>query len=387
MPTLLQIGAGNIGRGYMAQLFLEAGYRVRFADAVPTLVDALNQAGAYRLRVLDAHERRARELVIGPIDAVLISDTEAFGRAVSAADVLSTAVGVPNLARLAPPLASALRARRKANPHPVNLFLCENTLDAGLRLQSAVMAELAATDALWVEQNVGFVGTSVARMVPILGEAERAADPLLVVADAYRPLPYDQAALRDQPPDVPELRPRRNFPAEVARKLFLYNLCHGSLAFLGAPRGLTYVHETLEQPDLRDVFIGAAAEISRALELEYPGDITATENEAILADMLVRYGNPMLRDTIIRVGRDPVRKLGPDDRLIGPARLCLRHDILPEHIVQIIVAAMRYTAPGDAGADRLQQLMRDSGPPAVLTEICGLSPEEPLFRLILDQLG
>jgi mannitol-1-phosphate/altronate dehydrogenase len=42
---LLQIGAGNIGRGYMAQLFHEAGYRVVFADAVEPVVAALNAAG------------------------------------------------------------------------------------------------------------------------------------------------------------------------------------------------------------------------------------------------------------------------------------------------------------------------------------------------------
>ena len=36
-PQLLQIGAGNIGRGYMAQLFHEAGYRVVFADAVDSI--------------------------------------------------------------------------------------------------------------------------------------------------------------------------------------------------------------------------------------------------------------------------------------------------------------------------------------------------------------
>jgi mannitol-1-phosphate 5-dehydrogenase len=413
---LLQIGAGNIGRGYMAQLFHEAGYRVVFADAVESIVSALNASGRYPLRVLDAYAGAAREMEIGPVRAVMIQDQAAFTEEVVAADVLSTAVGVPNLPRLAPALAEALLARRARGAGGVDIFLCENTLTAGRDLKAAVLAAVAAggdgadrkggvgsggdgrpgggvvddaaspeAAARWIEEHVGFVGTSVARMVPVISEELRKAQPLLVVADAYRPLPYDARAVRNAVPDLPELSPRDNFPAEVARKLFLYNMCHASLAYLGTERSFTWVHQTLETPDLRQIFVGAAGEVSRALEAEYPGEITREQNEAILADILVRYGNPLLEDTILRVGRDPGRKLSRNDRLVGAALLCERHGIHPDNVLRIIAAAFRYRDGSDAPGPA--DLLAERGPAATVSEVCGVAPEEPLHAAIVAAVG
>ncbi|MEX0741772.1 MAG: hypothetical protein WD079_03175, partial [Phycisphaeraceae bacterium] len=89
---LLQIGAGNIGRGYMAHLFHEADYRVVFADVSESIVSALNAAEHYPLRVLDAYAGEAHEIVIGPVRAVMVQDQAAFTAEVVAADVISTAV-------------------------------------------------------------------------------------------------------------------------------------------------------------------------------------------------------------------------------------------------------------------------------------------------------
>lgn len=390
MKQLLQIGAGNIGRGYMAQLFHEAGYHVVFADALDPMVEALNSAGGYTLRVLDAHAGSAREIRVEPVRAISISDAPALAREVRNASVIATAVGVNNLPRLAEPLARALASRRDAGLPGIDIYLCENTLDAGRELRDAVcLAAEASPDrsdlAAWIRENVGFAGTSVARMVPVIPDEERRRDPLLVVADAYRPLPYDARACRHEPPEVADFSPRENFPAEVERKLFLYNMCHGSLAYLGAPRGYRYVHETLHDGELREVFLGAAREAARALEREYPRDITREGNEEIIADILVRYGNPLLQDTISRVGRDPLRKLGRRDRLVGAALLCERHGIEPRSIERIILQALSYRDPEDPAAVRLEEMIRTLPPEAVLREVCGLERNSPVAeRLLAD---
>ncbi len=39
------IGAGKIGRGYLADLFGDAGYHIIFVDAFTEMVDKLNEAG------------------------------------------------------------------------------------------------------------------------------------------------------------------------------------------------------------------------------------------------------------------------------------------------------------------------------------------------------
>ena len=45
--------------------------------------------------------------------------------------------------------------------------------------------------------------------------------------------------------------------------------------------------------------------------------------------ILPRMVNPYLLDTVARVGRDPRRKLGWEDRLIGAIRLALDYDVKP----------------------------------------------------------
>ena len=57
-------------------------------------------------------------------------------------------------------------------------------------------------------------------------------------------------------------------------------------------------------------------------------------------DALQRMVNPFLNDPIERVTRDPMRKLGWEDRLIGAMRLCLDAEIKPIHLAEGIKVAL-----------------------------------------------
>lgn len=59
-------------------------------------------------------------------------------------------------------------------------------------------------------------------------------------------------------------------------------------------------------------------------------------------DLMKRMLNPWLRDQVERVIRDPRRKLGWNDRLIGAMRLCLSQGIQPNHFAAGAQAALRY---------------------------------------------
>ena len=52
MKTAVQFGAGNIGRGFIAQLFCESGLETVFVDVVPDIVDALNARGQYTIHIV-----------------------------------------------------------------------------------------------------------------------------------------------------------------------------------------------------------------------------------------------------------------------------------------------------------------------------------------------
>ncbi|TVR31762.1 MAG: hypothetical protein EA404_09535 [Spirochaetaceae bacterium] len=382
-PQAVQFGAGNIGRGFMGQLLHEAGYHITFIDAAVDLVTALEAEGRYPLRVLDAEQGAAQDLVIDNFSAVLVTDRARTDAAIAAADVVFTAVGVRYLGEIAPVLVSGLRARRAMDAPPLDVYLCENLLDAAGQLCNAVSALISEDERGWLQRRVGFVGTSVARMVPVLPSELRAGQPLLVVADGYHKLPYDAAARRAPQPPIDGMYAVPDFAAEGERKLFIYNMAHAALAYLGHQLGLQYVHQTFDDAAAMQLFRGALDEACAGLAAARPGVFSADQLAETRADILLRFANPMLQDTIDRVGRDPIRKLGRSDRLVGCALMCLRGGVRPHNITAICAAALRYDRAGDPDAERLQTMIRDRGPAQALAGVSGLDPSgDPDRKLI-----
>ena len=76
--------------------------------------------------------------------------------------------------------------------------------------------------------------------------------------------------------------------------------------------------------------------------------------------------NPHLGDLVERITRDPERKLGWSDRLIGPLRLALEHGIRPAYLPLGAAAALRVLRPEGLEdgqvADCLARIWREENP-------------------------
>jgi mannitol-1-phosphate 5-dehydrogenase len=220
-------------------------------------------------------------------------------------------------------------------------------------------------------------------MVPVIGEELRRQHPGLVVADSYHKLPYDGTAVKSAPPPIEGLYPIRNFEAEVERKLFMYNLGHAALAYPGYLKGLSYIHESFEDQEITMLFQKCLDETALALQKRFPEDIDAKSQEETRKDIFLRFSNPMIMDTIRRIARDPIRKLGPEDRLIGSATLCLSQGIFPEYIAIACAAALCYDQPSDPQVVKLQEMIQQSGVEATLHEVSSLDLESEFGKTII----
>lgn len=356
----------------MGHLFTEAGYEVVFADVVPEIIAGLNDRRSYPLRL--AGPDRFETLTIGPVRAVDARDIAAVARELAACELACTAVGVPALPHIVPALAAGIRGRER----PLDVILCENQLQCSDLLRGLLAPHVPAEKLA----QVGLVESVVSRMVPVLGEEERAADPLLVVAEDYPRLPVDRRGFVGEIPPVAPVLPVEPFIAYVERKLFVHNLGHAVAAYHGFRRGSRYIHDAMAIPAVRAEVEGAMAEGSEALHRKHGSE--RAELRAYSADLLRRFENAALCDTVLRVGRDPGRKLRPDDRLVGAALNCLDQDVEPTCIVRGIVAALQFDAPGDPGAEAIQRTVRQQGPGQALLHFTGQSPQGELGRRILD---
>ncbi len=379
LKSAVHFGAGNIGRGFLGQLYFESGYRTVFVDVVEPVVEALHTRNAYPIRIV---EDNPVGILVEHVDAVNGRDLDAVAEVIAAADIASTAVGVNALPHIVPALARGLQRRFEQNGPPLDVIVCENLIHAGSFLRERVRALLPEPCHAALDKSVGFVEASIGRMVPVMTEAQKAEDPLLVCVEPYCELPVDRDAFRGPLPEIAHLKPISNFEAYVERKLFVHNLSHAATAYLGRLRGHEYIWQAIRDEKVRELVAAATAESCEALARRRGLD--RHDLEAHRLDLERRYHNKALADQVERVARDPVRKLGPEDRIIGSARQCVEAGVDPRYIGLIAAAAMHYENPNDPGAVRVRELYRSGGVEAVLKEIGRIDAGSPVIAWVAD---
>ena len=384
-PVLAMYGAGNIGRGFIGAVFADAGYEVVFIDVMPDVVQALNREGRYPLGLVSDAAREDRW--VEGVRAVDGRDAEAVTDLIATCDVAATAVGVNVLPRIAPLIAAGIGRRMDSKPaRPLDILICENLLDANLLLAGWVSAALPEALRPRLSAEVGFVEASIGRMVPVMTEAMKEGNPLRVFVEPYAELPVDRDAFRAAVPSVPNLLPYSPFEFYIRRKLYVHNLGHATTAYLGWIDGCTLISDAVRVERIERVARKAMTESSRALSAEF--GVPAATLSAHVDDLLFRFHNRRLGDTVARVGRDPLRKLSPGDRLVGAARLCLKHGVQPDGICEGLRAALRFDDPQDPSAVAMQAEIREKGVQAFLRDRCGLgaAPDDVDGRRILEHV-
>jgi mannitol-1-phosphate 5-dehydrogenase len=380
MKQAVIFGAGNIGRGFLGQLFSESGYSVAFIDIDQPLLDVFNRRGAYTIRLVtnDATE----EVAVGPVRAVNARDVDAVAQAVCGAEIGATAVGAGALKYIAPAVAQGIEQRaRDGVVLPFNLIICENLKGAAAIFRDMVKAALPAGDYAYMDEHVGFVDTVIARMVPPLTPELRAQDPSLVIVEPYKELPVDRNGFVGDPPQIVGMIPFAPFSFFTERKLYIHNAGHALLGYLGYLRGYEYGYEALADEDIYFQARGAMEESALTLHRKYQP--LAGALLANIEDLLHRFGNRALGDTNMRLGRDPIRKLARTDRLVGAALNALAEGVTPEHLVTGIAAGLAFDHPEDPVAGQLQAKLHGYGIGRVLNEVCELSAGEPLFEMVV----
>lgn len=176
-------------------------------------------------------------------------------------------------------------------------------------------------------------------------------------------------------------------PQELQRqwtaKLYLHNTPHCVAAYLGALVGNTYVHEAMQNSEIKTIVSGAMTEMLNSLKLNW--DIPHRFLDWYADKELKRFSNALLYDPISRVAREPLRKLDLQGRLIGAAEICLSLGFIPEHILLGITAALLFNNENDA--DRHLAFMRRAlSSTTFLTHVLSLRKGEALECVLSERL-
>jgi mannitol-1-phosphate 5-dehydrogenase len=370
---MVMYGCGNIGRGFIGALFALSGYEVTFIDIADELVDRLHIERKYPVRIVSG--AGFEDIEIGGVDAVNGKDTERAATLIAESDIMATAVGVNVLKFIAPIIAAGIRKRLATGEKPLNIIICENLMDANIIFGGMIREHLSKEEGELFDRSVGLVEASIGRMVPVQTPEMQAGNPLRVCVERYGFLPVDKGAFKGSVPEIKNIAPFSPFDFYLKRKLYVHNMGHAVCAYLGAFMGFEYIWAAVNNPGIRLIAQNAMLESAQALSVRYKVPITGIIDH--IDDLLLRFSNAALQDTCKRVGADPVRKLSPQDRLVGAASFCLEQGIYPI-----------YLAVGAAGA--VYQRLRESGrgqsranAGEVLEIVSALRPDSKLRESIL----
>lgn len=377
MKKAVMYGGGNIGRGFIGALMSRSGYEVTFIDVARPVVNELATKHSYPLRIVSTEG--SEDIVVDNVTAVNGNDAAAAAEAIASCDLMATAVGARILNFIVPNIVAGLRLRWEKGLGPLNIIICENLNDANKIVEGMIKDCLTPEETVRFDESVGLVEASIGRMVPVQTDEMKDGEPLRVCVERYGFLPVDKAAFKGEIPDVVGMVPFEPFDFFVKRKLFIHNMGHATTAYLGGLKGVEFIFEAIDDPDIRIIVQNAMLESARALSGRY--GVPLSEIQLHITDLLGRFTNSALKDTCARVGGDPARKLSPADRLVGSSLLALEEGITPAYIAVGLAAGLKryldeageHQSPGKAAE--------------VLGTVSGLPQDSPLTRLVTGYYG
>ena len=366
-PQAIHFGAGNIGRGFIGALLAESGYFVVFADVDAKLIKELNRHDTYEVHVLDEIERteeiHSYSGILSQTDDVLHAIAQPHTR------LITTAVGVNVLPRIAPMIAKGLQERRAAGDGSLNIIACENMVGQTDMLGKHVRRYLSDEENAWLADNIGFANCSVDRIVPSPPQME---NPLDIGVEDFSEWAVDRNALRMPiTPPVRGMTLTDSLTAYIERKLYTLNCAHAIAAYLGFAYGLEMIDQALANPEILQDVRGALGESGAALIRKHGFD--ESEHEQYIARVLRRLVNPRLHDDVLRVGRQPLRKLAKGDRLLGPVAMAREYGLPIDYLARGIAAAFLFELEDDQQSVELIGKVNEVGIERAVVEYTGLA--------------
>jgi mannitol-1-phosphate 5-dehydrogenase len=158
----------------------------------------------------------------------------------------------------------------------------------------------------------------------------------------------------------------------VCRKLYLFSAAHAMTAYLGHLKGYHYVHSAILDAEVRAAVVAAMEEAQAGLDRRFGREIAGDPDD--LREIVERFENAALGDPIVRVGRDPQRKLAVGERLVGALQAADHAGVEPDHLALACAAALCFQHPADEQACEMARMLTDNDDRGALARICGLDP-------------
>ena len=373
MKKAIQFGAGNIGRGFIGALLAKSGYHVVFADVNEEIINRINDDKHYTIHIMDVE---CKDEKIENISGV-ISTSDEILEEIRTSDIITTAVGPVVLPRIASTIAKGIKLRKATGvTSNLNIIACENAIKASSQLEEEVKKYLNEEEIAYLDKYVGFPNCSVDRIVPPV-KSENILD---VVVENFYEWNVEEKAFKGEIPKIYGMNLADNLMAYIERKLFTLNTGHAITAYFGYLKGYNTVDESIKDEVIHDLVKKAMIESGQGLIAKYNFD--KEEHFKYIDKIIGRFKNPYLKDDVARVGREPLRKLNENDRLIKPLMTAKSFNLDIDNLLLGVGAALNYNNEEDSQSVELQNLISEKGVKESLAHVANLAQEQEVLSKV-----
>lgn len=369
MSAIVVVGAGREGKGYLGNIFCEAGWEVTFLDKDPFVIHEL-QKGRYTVTEFRIQDTR-RRIVEGY--SAFVTGQDGYLMQIVNADAIALCLYPQDIAEATASLLPFLKKRVEMNPgQRLSIFPCTNELGLIPIIRKQILDFLDEKGRQWFDEKVTLVDTVVRRPVGAQSSSSLELEagvvcPMLVGTPVYADftgVPWiEKTSL-----DIDKLK---------ELKVHTINTAHAACAYTGYLKGFTTIDEALEDSYVREIRDGVLAESVPVLAEIYSIDLDSLWKLAIFPESKEPF-----RDPITRVAFDPIRKLSRYDRLTSNACMCMEHGIDPVHLIQAIAYGMCYDAPDDEAAQRIQEWISKHGIDKAVSKVTGLNEKDEIVKRV-----
>lgn len=347
MSKAVIIGAGKTGRGFVGRLLKEANCDIIFIDKNKDLVERLNAEGNFSV-----------EFFGNSRPAVTVDNYKAYtweNADLEDATLIFVSVCGQNLTDVGASLSDLLKKDKK-----YHIITCENASKPSATLKSAIIDKCVA-----VSEATVFCTTIES-------------DGYNINSENYPYLQCNAELLEGYIPPIASVKPITNFANFLTRKLFTYNAASCVIAYIGAVLGYTDYGEAANTPVILELLDKNYAATNAAMCMKFGYEPKDQAEFAALSK--VKFCDRTIVDTVARNAREPHRKLGANERIIGAAKLLSDCGQNSSVLELTAAAALLYEDYNDATWTAMQN---EKGYIGILTTVCGLNETDTLYKNIV----
>lgn len=358
-PSVVIIGAGRLGKGFIGEVFDKANWQVIFVDKCIKVVEEL-RTGSYKVRITGEKEVSTRE--VSNYQTIYSIGSKEFEKAFLESNLVMIPVYPEDLDEVFTDLVPSIQKMYEEDSNKkIDLVLLTNQIGLVEKLYGLLQLNVTKELYDWIQDHL-FIRDSIIRRSTDASSNTSLNIHSIAIASLLIEKPIHVSLKNvDWMETVGEVQKLKKL------KLFMMNGPHAAAAFMGKYKGYNDILDAQNDSEIAILVEKVTNEIYSACKVEFDLD-----TEKINSIIKLPEENQNMHDSTFRIAFDPIRKLAIEDRLCGPIMLAEKNKLNHIYLDKAVAYGFKYYDKEDPNAVKLQEEIKGKGIFSTVQSVTGL---------------